>query len=224
MSESIYLPPRNLGALLIHGFTGSPEEMVPYAEELTKYGIHCLLPRLSGHENVWDSLKGVRYQSWLNDVTEAYKELKKKVEHVIVAGLSLGGTLSMYLAENLGPEDGLVAVMPVNPGSRLTPQQRRRINLARIMPSREQLPVQPYIELTKALDHVTRNLHRIKVPVILFVSDQDELIPYAYQQWVFDRIKTPKAFITLPSEKHVPSPKAAETVVKTSLVLLDLLM
>jgi len=122
--SSILLKSRSLGVLLIHGFTSSPEQMLPFAQELNKYGITCLLPRLSGHENLPDSLANVKAEDWLQDAEKGFKQLRTEVEHVVIAGHSLGGTLALYLAQHYSKEDGLVAAGVINPAVRLTPEQK----------------------------------------------------------------------------------------------------
>ena len=222
--SSILLKSRSLGVLLIHGFTSSPEQMLPFAQELNKYGITCLLPRLSGHENLPDSLTNVKAEDWLQDAEKGFKQLRTEVEHVVIAGHSLGGTLALYLAQHYSKEDGLVAAGVINPAVRLTPEQRRAITFGRFYEKKLDISMKPFQALRKTIDSVRNNLKHVKVPVIIFASSEDELIPHAYQQWLFDRLRATKFFITLPQEGHSPSPEAAEVIIKTFLVLVDTLL
>jgi len=81
--------------------------------------------------------------------------------------------------------------------------------------------MKPFQALKKTIDSVRNDLKHVRVPVIIFASSEDELIPHAYQQWLFDRLRATKFFITLPQEGHSPSPEAAEVIIKTFLVLVD---
>ncbi len=222
--SSILLKSRSLGVLLIHGFTSSPEQMLPYAQELNKYGITCLLPRLSGHENLPDSLAHVKAEDWLQDAENGFNQLRNEVENVVIAGHSLGGTLALYLAQHHTREDGLIAAGVINPAVRLTREQRRAITFSRFYEKKLEMSTKPFQALRKTIDTVRGKLKQVEVPVIIFASSEDELIPHSYQQWLFDQLRTTKFFITLPQEGHSPTPEAAEVIIKTFLVLVDTLL
>jgi carboxylesterase len=195
--------------------------MQPFGEELTRHGITCLLPRLSGHENLPDSLNNVKYGDWFRDAENSFQELRNQVENVIVAGHSLGGTLALYLAEQHGKEDGVLAAGLINPAVRLTPQENRAITFGRFYEKRLKSSSKPFQVLRSTINTVRSGLKNIKVPVLMFISDKDELLPFNYQEWLFEGINTTKYFITLPGEGHSPSPEAAKLVINSFLVLVD---
>lgn len=87
-----------VGILLIHGFTGSPAEMRPLGEFLSQHGYAVKAPLLPRHGGMPHDLKGAHWEDWANEAKKALDELSNDYKHVIVAGLSMGGLLTLHLA------------------------------------------------------------------------------------------------------------------------------
>jgi carboxylesterase len=101
------------GVLLSHGFTGSPASMTPWGRRLAASGHTVRVPRLPGHGTTWQDMNTTRWQDWYGEVDTALTELRSRCDHVVVAGLSMGGCLALRLAEQR-PTD-VDAVVLVNP-------------------------------------------------------------------------------------------------------------
>jgi carboxylesterase len=102
----------SLGALCLHGFTGNPSSMRGVAEAFAGAGLHVELPRLPGHGTVIDDMIGTRWDDWATEAEAAYQRLAARVERVLVAGLSMGGTLALRVAADHPEVAGLVLVNP----------------------------------------------------------------------------------------------------------------
>ena len=101
------------GALLCHGFTGSPQSLRPWAEYLAEAGLSVWLPRLPGHGTTWQDMARTRWEDWFAEVDRAFDELRGHADEIFVMGLSMGGCLALRLAEQRGPAvSGLVLVNP----------------------------------------------------------------------------------------------------------------
>ena len=101
------------GVLLVHGFTGTPQSMRPWAEHLEAAGFTVSLPRLPGHGTHWKELNQTAWSDWYAHVDAAFLALRDRCDRVFVAGLSMGGALSLRLAEQHGEDvAGLVLVNP----------------------------------------------------------------------------------------------------------------
>ena len=98
---------------LCHGFTGTPQSLRPWAEHLSAAGFTVSLPLLPGHGTRWQDLNRTRWTDWFGTLESAYLRLREHATQVFVAGLSMGGTLALRLAE-VHP-DGLAGVVLVNP-------------------------------------------------------------------------------------------------------------
>ncbi len=102
---------RRVGVLLSHGFTGSPVSMRPWAESLAERGYAVEAPRLPGHGTTWQDLNTTTWRDWYAEVSRAFDKLRAENDHVVVAGLSMGGSLVLRLAADRGSEvDGIVLV------------------------------------------------------------------------------------------------------------------
>lgn len=88
----------DVGVLLVHGYTGSPCEMLPVGEYLSHRGITAVCPLLPGHGTRASELNRISWRQWFDAVIEAYDSLAKRCSTVFVAGLSMGGVLALHLA------------------------------------------------------------------------------------------------------------------------------
>ena len=106
-------PGSEVGVLLVHGFTGSPASMRPWAEDLHARGYSVSLPQLPGHGTRWQDLNATTYDDWYAEVETAFAKLAAEHDKVAVCGLSMGALLSLDLAVQHPREiAGLVVVNP----------------------------------------------------------------------------------------------------------------
>jgi carboxylesterase len=89
------------GALLIHGFTATPDCLESLAAPLRQAGFEVVAPLLKGHGLTPADLAETSWQDWYGGVFEEFQKLQKRCETVSVAGLSLGGLLGLMLASEL---------------------------------------------------------------------------------------------------------------------------
>ena len=100
---------------MIHGFTGSPASILPWAKGLNRAGFTVAGPRLAGHGTRWEDLNQSTWEHWYESVELAFLELKKSCERVFIAGFSVGGALALRLAQVRGAEiEGLILLNPVS--------------------------------------------------------------------------------------------------------------
>lgn len=99
--------------LVLHGFTGSPYSVRPLAQAFAGAGMTVRLPRLPGHGTDWRALNRTTWQDWYSAAERELLALTEDGSRAAVAGLSMGGTLALRLAE-LHPDrvSGLVLVNP----------------------------------------------------------------------------------------------------------------
>lgn len=89
---------KRIGILLIHGLTGTPNEMRITAKGLNKAGFSVYAMQLAGHCGVEADLNETTWQDWYASVVKAAQELQEKVDCVFVGGLSMGALLALKLA------------------------------------------------------------------------------------------------------------------------------
>jgi carboxylesterase len=180
------------GVLLVHGFTGSPFSMRPWGEHLAAEGFAVRAPLLPGHGTRWQDCNLSTEQEWVDAVTGAFDELRAECDRVVVAGLSMGGTLAIRLAE-LRPAD-VAALVLVNP-SLLTERLDAKLLplLARLTPSWKaiandikkpgvderayaKLPTRAVLGLRRLWTATRDDLARVTAPLLVFRSVTDHVV------------------------------------------------
>jgi carboxylesterase len=196
----------DVGVLLCHGFTGTPQSMRPWGEYLADRGFTVRVPLLPGHGRTWQEMNTTRWEDWYSFVDAAFREMHEACDRVVVGGLSLGGALALKLAQEHGPRiSGLILVNPAvraeDPRLRLLPI------LKHLVPSlggigndvkKDGVTEQAYTRTPlKALHSqviawqtVVRDLPEVTQPVLLLRSTQDHVLPASSSALVLSRISS----------------------------------
>lgn len=87
------------GVLVLHGFTGNPQSMRPLAEAIANAGYTVELPRLPGHGTTVEDMMTTGWADWSGAADAAYRELATRCDRVAAVGLSMGGGLTAFVAE-----------------------------------------------------------------------------------------------------------------------------
>ncbi len=192
----------NTGFLLIHGFTGSPFEMRPIEKALKEKGfsnIRC--PVLPGHCESLIAFEKTRFKDWLRGAEEEFKELSSKCDRIILVGLSMGGSLCLWLAQHfkvsalitisapiylyrLFPWEGTSVFLPfigflrfVYPvvKTRKVPEKAKKI--APFGGYEGFYALHPLYSLIQGLKEVKKGLAKITAPILVLHSPQDKSVP-----------------------------------------------
>ena len=86
--------------MLVHGFGGSPFEMEYLGNRLKEQGWAVDAPALPGHGTTVEEFAETRFSDWSAAVLDRYDRLCGRYETVFVAGLSMGGSLGLWLARH----------------------------------------------------------------------------------------------------------------------------
>jgi carboxylesterase len=86
------------GALLLHGFAGTPPELRRLGERLAALGWRCEGPLLAGHGTTPEDLERTRWTDWVATARQALDRLRAECTTVAVAGQSAGGAIALHLA------------------------------------------------------------------------------------------------------------------------------
>lgn len=85
--------------ILIHGLTGTPNEMGFLASRLNRAGFSVLCPRLANHDRSLRVLKDTPWQDFYATVRLAYFKAREHSDTIFVSGLSMGALLALLLAD-----------------------------------------------------------------------------------------------------------------------------
>ena len=99
--------------ILVHGFPGTPAEMHPLAIMMHEAGwtVHGVL--LPGFGPQIDTLSTRTTEHWLKAINNTITEAKRTCKHIVLAGLSMGGALSIQAAaQHQDDLDALILLAP----------------------------------------------------------------------------------------------------------------
>jgi carboxylesterase len=204
--ESIFLPGGDIAVLLLHGFTGSPLSIAPWAHALHSQGFTVSAPRLAGHGTHWRDLNHTTWVDWYADVEKAFLQLTAQYERVFVAGFSAGGALALRLAQIRSSEmEGLILL-------NASIYDERKIFwllpvLARIIPSLpartsdlslpnppkhgyDRLPLRALNSLRQLWSTVEENLYLVDLPVLVAYSLNDHVVNPLCSETIMDNISS----------------------------------
>ncbi len=99
------------GALLIHGFPGTPAEVRAIGQALSHNGWHARGPLLPGFGPDIMNLARTRGQDWLGAVRQEWEALRARHARHVLVGYSMGGALALHLAHE-APPHRLVLIAP----------------------------------------------------------------------------------------------------------------
>ncbi|MFD9891098.1 alpha/beta hydrolase [Amycolatopsis sp. NPDC059027] len=180
------------GFLLCHGFTGTPASMRAWGEHLAAAGYAVRCPLLPGHGTRWQDMNRTGWQDWYGRVREELLALKAECPIVFVAGLSMGGTLTLRLAEEFGA--AIAGIVLVNPSVTTLRRDAKFLPLlARTIPSvaaisndiakpgvtelaYSRTPVRAAASLAKLWAIVRAELPKVTQPVLLLHSAVDHVV------------------------------------------------
>jgi len=210
----------HIGVVLVHGFTGSPTAMRPWAEFLNARGYSVRVPLLPGHGTKPADLNQVRWPAWPAKVTAEIVELQKHCSQVFVIGLSMGGGTTLHVAFELGDKlSGIILVNPMIHLKGVSPSLAFAIS--RVVKfgksvgndikragvteySYDKMPYRGIHQLLTMLQLTRAALPSIKVPMQLFHSADDHTLAVSNTEIIMREIgSTNKSRIELLNSFHV---------------------
>lgn len=222
------------GALVLHGFTGTPQSMRPLAEAFAAAGFTVELPLLPGHGTSVDDMLLTSWADWSAAAEAAYDELAARCDRVVVAGLSMGGTLSVWLAARHPEIAGIICV-----NAAVMEQPELAEILVPLLEAGEttfdaigndiakegatelaydRTPLAPLSSLAAAIDELQPLLAQIEVPVLVLNSPDDHVVPPASSDHLAASVSGTVERVTLERSFHVATLDHDADLIETSAV------
>lgn len=210
----------NIGIIFVHGFTGSPISMKSWAEFFSARGYSVSVPLLPGHGTTPEDLNKVKWQEWVKKVEGEIDWMKSQNLEIFIFGLSMGGGTTLHVAEKHGKDlKGICLVNPMIHVKFVTPQiawlisrwQKMRDSVGDDIKKPgitehgyDLLPVRGLHQLIKMLKHTRIRLHDVQIPVQLFHSKEDHVLPVTNTEIIMNGIGSiKKQRIELLNSYHV---------------------
>jgi carboxylesterase len=199
--------------LCIHGFTSTPYEVRYLAESLQRRGLTAVGPVLPGHGTSVDELDTTGWRDWFAAIEGEYAGLTRRFSRVALAGQSLGGLLSLYLAaktpgvaavaslaaplwlEGIGKRlsewtrpgrwlHGRVRRVPKVGGSDIADKAAKAIH-----PGYREIPMAALQQLCDFMGEVDAVLPQVSAPTLVLHAHQDHTAPVASAKRIGERMK-----------------------------------
>lgn len=197
------------GVLCIHGFSGGPYEVEPFASYLREQtDWQITVPTLSGHGEAL-YLRGFTAKHWLMDAELAYRTLAKKVDEVIVVGFSMGGVIALYLAKRykvkklvlLSAAAKYVSPTQLAKDMKMLASEAYRRNLyrnelfLRYQPKFNNVPLSAIVEFMKLVQIVAPYYKDIQNPIFIVQGKLDGIVPYHTAQFLYDQLASQDKYL-----------------------------
>jgi carboxylesterase len=215
-ADAFYFDGNETGILVLHGFTGTTQSVREIGKAYNDAGYTVCGPRLTGHGTHYEDMEQSTYQDWISSVEDGLKWLKKRCSTIFVTGLSMGGTLTLYLAEKhseikgIIPINAAIEIPDMNPYKESSePRYLEAIgsdlkNIEVKELAYEKTPVKSIKQILKLMEIVKNNLQSVSCPALLFVSKEDHVVPPYNSEHIIEAISSEDAkLITLNRSYHV---------------------
>ncbi len=196
----------DVGCLLVHGFTSTPFEMQSLGRYLAERGITAGAVLLAGHGTAPEDLQGKSWHDWHASVNEALDIMLAQCKRVYLAGLSLGGALTLYTAARRGDDlAGIISMsapiyLPSGLGFMLNqlkgyvPYLNKPFRDIEDPDARARHIGYPYspsdatASLIDFLGPVRAALPQIKAPALIIYARHDHVVPSVSSHHIYARI------------------------------------
>ncbi|SDH21539.1 carboxylesterase [Alteribacillus persepolensis] len=197
--------------LLLHAFTGSSADVRMLGRYLQKRGYTCHAPIYTGHGVPPEELFQSNSFDWWQDVERAWQELRNDgYEEIAVAGLSLGGLMTLKVAYTY-PVKGIIpmcAPMIVSENKdrlykgvlRYAKEYKQLENkdekqVEKEMEEFKDLPTDTLSSVNELIEEVRDSLDMIYAPAFIVQAEKDDMVPPESAQVIHDEIAS--------DEKHL---------------------
>ncbi len=187
-----------IGVLFVHGFTGTPASMRPWAEYFAARGYTVRLPLLPGHGTTPSDLNTKTWEEWYQIAEDAYLELVGRCRKVFICSLSMGGALTLRIAALHQP----AGILLVNPLIHITGIKGALIPfVSRVLATLpavggdikkpganeyayDRTPLRAASSLLRLLADVRSRIESVKAPLLLMHSAEDHVLPASNSAWI----------------------------------------
>jgi carboxylesterase len=204
-------------ALLLHGFTGSPSDLVSLADALRARGFSVVAPTFPGHDESPRALARTGWPDWHRAARDALLALGPRVA---IAGLSMGALVALLLAAEHPDRVGALALLStplwlplhVRLGARLAPVVRylpkRGVDVSDAAERRRVAGYRcyPLAAVGSLIDLAARaqeTAPRVSTPALIVHARHDHVAPFACAGALERSLGGPVRRVTLERSFHV---------------------
>jgi carboxylesterase len=192
--------------LCLHGITGTPFEVRPFAEAFGRAGFSVELPMLAGHGETLADLARTTWADWLASAERALDVLRARTggRPVAICGFSMGGLLALRIARLYPERVAALVVMcaplrmrrfqvgairaltrlPIDfarwPGASIPKPNGSDVSIPEMRHGNPGLPAFPVAalrQLFELMDIVRADLPSVRAPTLVVHARHDHVVP-----------------------------------------------
>ncbi len=207
-AQPFFLEGGDTAILLIHGFTGSPSHMRTIGEAAHRAGFTARGILLPGHGVSLDAMTTSTGEQWHSACREAYREMAARYRRVAVGGLSMGGILSILLAEEFDPSALILFAPAMRYRTRINHLSPIAKHFMRVTPWKERpfteeeflrdydigyhgAPVAKVEDMTRLQRVAWQDLGKVSCPALVIQSHQDESVHDSVPDTILAKMQSP---------------------------------
>jgi carboxylesterase len=194
--------------------------MLPLAQRLASADMTVRLPRLPGHGTRWQDMNLTRWEDWYAEVDRAFRELHDRCDRVFVLGLSMGGSLTLRLAEEKG--SAVAGIVLINAAVHTERKDRYLLPVLQALvpsfpgisndikkPGQDEgaytkIPLKAAHSLSKLWSVVRQDIDKVTQPALVFRSAEDHVVEPSNAEWIMSHMRSSdKTLVVLPDSYHV---------------------
>jgi len=204
--------------VLLHGYTGSPSHWRPLGAQINEAGYTVICPALDGHGTSLEHMRTTGKEDWLASAYHAFGEVSDH-DQVHLAGLSMGGLLSLIV----GPDVGAATVTTINSpieihnwrvrfSSVIAPFKKYRYwevadppdpEVGEYWVAYEGTPLSTNADLMDLRHEALKAARRFRNPALVIQSVTDETVKPISAKYIVRALGGPARVVWLQDSKHV---------------------
>lgn len=195
--------------------------MRPLAETLAEAGFAVEMPRLPGHGTAVEDMVDTTWDDWLTEAERALGVLQSRLPggEVVVVGLSMGGALTVALAQGHPELAGIVLIntpvaAPPELAASLEEMMAGGVEVIDSIggdiadpdadeASYDATPLRPLVTMLMAAEDIRSRLGEIRQPTLIITSRQDHVVNPDDSDVLAENISGPVERVWLEKSFHV---------------------
>lgn len=198
---------KDLGVLMFHGITATPNQVREIGDFLYKKGISNFGFCVAGHGTKKEDLMETTRKDWLDSVRNAYQEFNKVYEKTIILGFSMGGLLALNLGKEYKPDGIIIVATPYRlnyRGNLLTMLGLNKKHIDASVGYKDAITPKMKYEIIVLTKETRKAIPHIESPILIIQGTKDRRVSKKSPYQIYDKVKSKhKELLILPEEQHM---------------------
>ncbi len=205
--------------MLTHGWTGSPAHFRELGGILNEAGYGVVAPLLAGHGTTPQNMAATGWRDWVQSALEVAMEVQDDGKRLHLAGLSMGGIISLLLAATLDVASVTTINAPLVVRNRrfhlsVFYRDSKRIDqdeppvpappeMRQYQQQYHSTPVGTVAELRDLINAARKSLGRVSCPALVIQSKADETVNPRSAEIIYDNLgSASKGLVWMERARH----------------------